>query len=166
MALTQVPQGMMAPNVAGNGPAFSAYASTNTALTGGVAGLIAYATEAVDTGNCYNNTGSAVTLNGLSVPAYSFCPNVAGYYQITGAWTTSSTAAQVMYADIFKNGSSALTGAFVQTSGTGGVCTVTGLVYLNGTGDYVQIYCTDTITVNTTQGNHYTYFQGAMARAA
>ena len=33
-----------------------------------------------DTGVCYNNTGSTVTLNGISTPAYSFAPNIAGKY--------------------------------------------------------------------------------------
>ena len=83
--------------VSGNMPAFSAYASSNTSLTANTATLIGFQTKVWDTATCYNNTGSTVTLNGLSVPAYAFCPNVAGYYQINGGWTTNSASAQSFY---------------------------------------------------------------------
>ena len=63
-----------------NNPAFRA------GLTSGAVGLgtsggytqIPCNNEIFDQGGCYNNTGSTVTLNGLSAPAYSFCPNKAG----------------------------------------------------------------------------------------
>jgi hypothetical protein len=155
------------PGVPVNGPAFSAYASTNTALSAGVGTLIALTSELFDTNSCFNNTGSTVTLNGLSAPAYSFCPNVPGYYQVTGSWATNSGSAQTMYCSILRNnGSYFIFGGFVQTTGIGGICNVTGTIYLNGAGDYVQLFSTDTLTVGTTQGSQYTYFHGAMVRAA
>jgi hypothetical protein len=50
---------------------------------------------ASNTAGCFNNTGSTVTLNGLSVPAYAFCPNVAGYYQVNLATNSNSTVTKV-----------------------------------------------------------------------
>lgn len=160
-----VTQSKVATGVAGTGPAFSAYASSNTALTTNTDTKIIHATEVFDTAGCFNNTGSTVTLNGLSVPSYSFCPNVAGYYQITAGWATNSALAQVMFSSIYKNGSVIYTGPFISTSGVGGVTTVTGLVYLNGTGDYVSHFALSNQTVGTTTGQQYTYFNGAMVRA-
>ena len=40
--------------------------------------------EDFNIGNCYNNTGSTVTLNSISTPSYSFAPNVAGKYMLFG----------------------------------------------------------------------------------
>ena len=69
-----------------NGPAFGAWLSANQSVTSTVGTTLACNTEEYDTGGCYNNTGSTVTLNGLSVPAYSFCPNVAGYYTVNAGY--------------------------------------------------------------------------------
>jgi hypothetical protein len=156
----------LATGVAGTGPAFGVFASSNTALTPSTETKIIHETKVFDTAGCFNNTGSTVTLNGLSVPSYSFCPNVAGYYQITAGWTTNSTLSQLMYSAIFKNNSAFYLGTFTQTAGVGGVTNVTGLVYLNGTGDYVSHSALSSQTVGTTTGQQYTYFNGSLVRAA
>jgi hypothetical protein len=52
---------------------------------------IAFNTEKFDTDGCYNNTGSTVTLNGISTPAYSFAPNVAGKYFVYAGARFDST---------------------------------------------------------------------------
>jgi len=152
--------------VSGNMPAFSAYASSNTSLTANTATLIGFQTKVWDTATCYNNTGSTVTLNGLSVPAYAFCPNVAGYYQINGGWTTNSASAQSFYISPYKNGSLYIYGNWQTGSSIGGVAICSSLIYLNGTGDYVQLYAVDSLTVGTTTGQQYTYFQASLVRAA
>ena len=76
-------------------PTFSAYQSTQqSSLSSNVNTLVQFQTKEFDTGTCFNNTGSTVTLNGVSAPQYSFAPNVAGYYNIilSIATQTSSTA--------------------------------------------------------------------------
>ena len=45
-----------------------------------------------DSDGCFNATNSSTTLNGLTAPAYSFTPHVAGYYYCFGVpqiWSTS-----------------------------------------------------------------------------
>jgi len=126
-----------------NGPAFSAYlAGGSQSITGGTETVAILDTKEFDTAGCFNNTGSTVTLNGLSVPAYAFCPNVAGYYQVSANLrygATSTFSACVAY--FSKNGGQyyrwfeLTTGAWTTGWSTAGSM----LMYFNGTGDYVQL---------------------------
>ena len=98
-----------------------------------------------DLGGCFNATSSTATLNGISVPAHCFAPNVAGYYLIsctaTSRSTTSGTITQ-MRLKLYKN--TAIIGTFhadpkdadPEHIASGAVTTI---VQLNGTGDYVQL---------------------------
>ena len=101
--------------VSGNMPAFGAYSNTNQTVSNNTGTVLSANTEEFDTAGCYNNTGSTVTLNGLSVPAYSFCPNIAGYYQINARATCAAqlyTAVnQNFYIYLRKNGSFISTGS-------------------------------------------------------
>jgi hypothetical protein len=123
--------------VAGTGPVF--FASANTATSIGTASFtkIIYEVETFDIGGCYNNTGSTVTLNGISVPSYSFAPNVAGYYQINANQYLDG-AANNSVIGVFKNNSGIAYG-----SGIGGSANVyyqaATIVYCNGTSDYVDV---------------------------
>jgi hypothetical protein len=68
-----------------NTPAFYAYNNTTqTGLSNDTDTKLQANTEEYDIGGCYNNTGSTVTLNGISTPSYSFAPNVAGKYMLFG----------------------------------------------------------------------------------
>ena len=148
-------------------PAFSVYPNTNTALSAGVSALIALGGKTFDTNNCFNNTGSTATLNGLSVPAYAFCPNVPGYYQVTFAFAGNSAAAQLTQGALYKNNAAYASGGWLpNSSGGGGTCLGTTLVYLNGTGDYLQFYVNSSITMGTTTSAYYSYFTGFLARSA
>ena len=159
-------QGSTTGSVTSNGPAFSAYASSSTAVAATTV-LVGYQTKVFDTAGAFNNTGSTVTLNGISVPAYAFAPPVAGYYQVNASWATNSASAQYFFMQIYKNASTCYAiGQYVQTTGIGGVCTANAIVYLNGTGDYIQGYTTDNISVGTTVGLQYTYFQASLVRTA
>jgi hypothetical protein len=164
LASATVAQSNLATNVAGNGPSFSASAGAQT-LTTGVTTLIQV--SSVDwssaTGNCFNNTGSSTTLNGLTVPAYSFCPNVAGYYLVNASVAPASSATAILIL-LYKNGSS-----FKQfaNSNTASVSQLAGslLVNLNGTGDYIQLYAQFVSTGQAVSGGG-TFFQAAMIRSA
>lgn len=161
-----VTQTMLGTNVAGNGPAFGAYQSSVQNLTSSTFIVTQYQTKEYDTLTAFNNTGSTVTLNGLSVPAYAFMPNIAGYYQISGAVyvnvAVSGTAAII--GSIGKNGSEFKRGTALNYAGNG---TCSALVYLNGTTDYVQFYVYQTYgTPQTTNGQSLTWFSGALVRSA
>jgi hypothetical protein len=151
--------------VSGNMPTFSAYQSTQqSSLSSGTATLIQFQTKEFDTNNCFNNTGSTVTLNGVSAPQYSFAPNVAGYYQISGRCEVASSVVYMLIY-IYKNGSSIK--RFTNTN-TATVTAVNGsaLIYLNGTTDYIQLYCQQGGNQQLTNTADTTYFQAVMVRTA
>jgi hypothetical protein len=154
--------------VSGNMPTFSAYATSSTTLNSATFTLIAYQAKEFDTAGCYNNTGSTVTLNGLSVPAYAFCPNVAGYYQINQFVRIGGTTG-VQANFLYKNGTfwKDLLETYTSLANDIGYTTSI-LIYLNGTGDYVQSYAYQGSGVNksTVAGQVFSSFQGSMVRAA
>lgn len=161
--------------VSGNMPAFSAYlAGSSQSITTSTQTKAILDTEDFDTNGCFNNTGSTVTLNGLSVPSYSFCPNVAGYYQFNLGMRpggTASTLSQVT-SSIFKNNIEYYRfyeQAFSTTAGAYGPVTGSIMLYLNGTGDYVSFFATITATspsFNNAGSQYTTRMNGFLARTA
>jgi hypothetical protein len=124
-----------------NLPFFSVQEASTTSFSDATKTQVQFDTENFDSGGCYNNTGSTVTLNGVSAPAYSFAPNVAGTYLFLVELQCYSSGGQLnnAIAYIGKNGTD-----FVKTSsnhsGSGPfVETITGFGFanLNGTSDYV-----------------------------
>jgi hypothetical protein len=124
------------------GPTFLAYNNTAQTITNVTNTLIAYQVKGFDTAGCFNNTNGTVTLNGLSVPAYSFCPNIAGYYQVTGSFQANLGASgRAIETFIAKNGGNISFGSFgVSDPNNYASSVATSVVYLNGTGDYVNVY--------------------------
>jgi hypothetical protein len=164
MALTQVQTGMiadaavtqakLAANVAGNGPAFSAYRATNQSISSSTWTKVQCATEEFDTNSNYDKDSN-----------YRFTPTVEGYYQVSGTVDSSASASYTVGGvSIYKNGSIFKRGTF---SNVGIQSTVSSLVYLNGSTDYVELYAYITGTsVNIGSGQASTFFQAAMVRAA
>ena len=69
-------------------------------------------------------------------------PNLAGYYQVSGnARLGSIPAYETFFCSIFKNGKRVSGGAYFRSGSRGqGISTVTDLVYMNGTTDYLELY--------------------------
>ena len=152
------------PQMSLGGPVFSAYQSSAQTLSSVTYTLLSFQTKNFDTGGCFNNTNSSTTLNGLTAPAYSFTPNVAGYYQVSGGLSLGTTATGTV-TTIYKNGS------VVNFTSYSNPSTVSGgygsaLVYLNGTGDYIQLYGYITLGQVLASGSGITYFQSAFIRSA
>jgi hypothetical protein len=137
-----------------DGPAFSAYLSATQSFTANVFTKIQFNVEEFDTANCYDNSTN-----------YRFTPNVAGYYQVSGAFTNATILAQIGLT-VLKNG---ITYKRLY-NGAGGGNTSTGagscLVYLNGTTDYIELYGLTTSTQNAFADASSTYFQATMVRSA
>jgi predicted patatin/cPLA2 family phospholipase len=153
-----IQQADLAPNVAGNGPAFSAYQSTaQSALSAAAYTKLLFQTKEFDTNSRFNNTGS--TVNGI--PAYAFMPDVAGYYQVNTA-VQHNTSFETLVV-IYKNGSQHRFGIDVNSSWSS---VASALVYLNGTTDYIEVYAYFASSVAPNIGPQNTYFQAAMVRAA
>ena len=146
-----VAQTNLAANVAGNGPAFSAYMSGTQAI-GTAATKVQYGAKLFDTNTNYDNTTN-----------YRFTPTVAGYYQIIGTFQGSSGVA---YGVLYKNGAPALISSYTGVVGVNQICVVNGLLYCNGTTDYIEIFANSTtsFTAGVTPSNNY--FQAFLARSA
>lgn len=158
LADANVTQAKLATNVAGNGPAFSAYQSSNLGITGGVFTKIQAAVEEFDTNSNYDNATN-----------YRFTPTVAGYYQISGGVSFENGASAITryLVSIYKNGSEYKRG--VDSQANGNIATISSLIYLNGSTDYVELYGYATGTSLRIFGNgvsYNTWFQGSMARSA
>ena len=134
-----ITQGMIGSGVASTGPAFYAKRTSVQSVTSGVSTKIQFNVEEIDTDGCYDHTTN-----------YRFTPTVAGYYHISARGQVDSTA-DTFYSNwyLFKNGGNYSQlfggngngGSFYHGSGSI-------LVYLNGSTDYIELYCTQTATLN------------------
>jgi hypothetical protein len=147
-----VAQAKLAANVVGNGPAFRAYATTTTSLPNNTAAKVNLASESFDTNNNFASS--------------RFTPSVAGYYQINASVYVLA-APQFLRADIYKNGSEVAAG--IHTNQQTFLSSVSDVVYLNGTTDYVELYAIQasgtTQSVSAVHPNG-TFMCGFLARAA
>lgn len=134
-----------------NGPAFSAYINNAQTVPATTDTKLAFNAEAFDTNACFDTS------------TYRFTPNVAGYYQINiGVQIGGTTQAFPL---LYKNGSANKYGQF-GASATSGISTLSALVYMNGTTDYLEAYLYTTVSNNTSTGQLLTYFDGHLARPA
>jgi len=144
-----VTQTYIGTNVAGTGPAFSAYPSATTNLVQYTATKITYGTEEWDTNSNFASS--------------RFTPTVAGYYQVNASTSLASTSA-LTYIYVYKNGAAYKSGNLVTSSNW---TIVSCQVYFNGSTDYIEIYVQQnsaTQTNETTSSSNY--FQAAMIRSA
>ena len=141
-----------------NGPAFSAYASGAQSINNATATKIAFQTEEFDTNSCYDNATN-----------YRFTPTVAGYYQVNaginwGGWTSTYT-----FIMVYKNGAELKRGSSVPNNAVGLNNTISCLVYLNGSTDYVEIYGqhnNGSAQSTSAFGPSAVFFQASMVRGA
>lgn len=137
------------------GPAFSvSRGGANQALTTGTVTKVQLNTEEFDTNNNFDNTTN-----------YRFTPTVAGYYQISGSVGLTGTNTRILCA-IYKNGTEYFRG--VDASVNVSQVVVSGLVYFNGSTDYIELYTLGTFvgTSDIASGQKYTYLTGALVRGA
>jgi hypothetical protein len=141
---------------AGTGPAFSAYASSSQSVTSLTATKVTLDTEIFDTNNTFASS--------------RFTPTVAGYYQINGTLRTGASSA-ITNAGVFiyKNGSSYARGAENSSGKSNNQLVVSSVVYLNGSGDYVELYGFvegTSPSFNYNSADITSMFSGALVRAS
>jgi hypothetical protein len=139
--------------VSGNMPAFSAYSSGGFTMTGGAWTKIILGNEEFDTHNYFDSSTN-----------YRFTPLVAGYYQFNAQVFQASTNSTRMLCALYKNGNQFKTGSDVVSDVYGTV--VSSLIYMNGSTDYVELYCYMGGTATCTGAVSVTYLNGCMMRAA
>jgi hypothetical protein len=149
-----ITQPELAANVAGNGPAFSAYQSSAQAISAGTFTKLQVQTEEFDTNNNFDSTTN-----------YRFTPTVAGYYSVTGQAQLVNSVSTEFALSVYKNsGSSKYLGDVItgQNRSVGGAA----LIYLNGSTDYIELYVYSSVAGTLTASAVTTFFQAAMIRAA
>lgn len=142
-----------------NGPAFSAYSSSAQSINSNTTSKIQLNVEVFDTNSNFDPTTN-----------YRFTPTVAGYYQINGQIALQGSAAGYARSAIFKNGTNYAEGASSPNNTiTGAEASVAAIVYMNGSTDYVELYCymyTGAGALNLQNSSAVNYFSGALIRSA
>lgn len=142
-------------NLAVDGPAFHAYPSAGTSTATGTFTKMTNDTVVYDTASCFTSS--------------RFTPNVAGYYQFNGSISVNPALSTTWLVTLYKNGAEAIRGN-QSAGGSTFTMTVSGLIYLNGTTDYVELYGYQASGITVTLGvggtSAVSYFQGFLARAA
>jgi hypothetical protein len=134
-------------------PMFSAYQSVSQSLTSGTWTLLQCPIKEFDTTSSYNTS------------TYLYTPQVAGYYQVTVMALFSSATTNVATA-VAKNSTTVpfkQCAAITTASSTYNGATLTLIVYLNGSTDYI-CGLVDAVgaTPTTYAGSPYVYFQAAL----
>jgi len=143
------------------GPAFSAYGTPNQTVTTGATTKVIINTKTIDT----NNNFDAIT-------NYRFTPTIAGYYQINGILESyaQGNAITGFFVSIYKNGSEVIRGSGFGGGGTAteAFANVSGLIYMNGSTDYIELYGYITAAGTPTfyASNAYRTFSGSLVRSA
>jgi len=152
-----IPQAALAAGVAGNGPAFSAYANATQSIANTTFVKIAINTELFDTNSNFDSTTN-----------YRFTPTVAGYYQINAGVIISIGSTGIAAASIYKNGSLAALSNSAASDGVNAYSGISILLNLNGSTDYIELYGyqSSSATRSTVAGSPYTYFQASLVRGA
>ena len=145
-------------NVAINGSAFAAYNASNQSIPSGTFTKIEMSTEEFDLNNEYDHQTN-----------YRFTPTVAGYYQINGQFRIGSVSNEFFIA-LNKNGSGFTRGTnqlYGSTSSIG-ASILSQVIYLNGSGDYVEMFAYQASGGNLSlaAGRNYLLFQGYFVRGA
>ena len=111
-------------------PAFAADKTTDQSVTSGAQTLVVWGSELFDTNSNFASN--------------RFTPTVAGYYQINASIRCQATNKTNSAVAIFKNGTLYVNGndAVGVTTSSAQTHTVSAIVFLNGSTDYVEIYGT------------------------
>ena len=110
-------------------PAFRAYLSTTQSITSSVATKVNIDTVTFDTNNWFDTTN------------YRYTPQIAGYYLILGIVRCGGTSMTTQVARIYKNGSEHIIGDINRVSTSLPInVSVSDIIYLNGSTDYVELY--------------------------
>lgn len=154
-----VAQTDLAPNVVGNGPAFSAYPNAAQSIPNSTWVKVSLQTKDFDTNGAFDN-----------VTNFRFQPTgLAGYYMIVGEVSFAATGTYSSQCAIYKNGGQYKNGSNPPATTGSYPCTaVSTIVYLNGTTDYVELWALQNSggAVNTNNASQVTYLQGYMVRSA
>jgi hypothetical protein len=157
------PQSQLPANIAGNGPAFSAYqvnGNANQNISSDVFTKANIDTELFDTASCFNTSTNR------------FTPNIAGYYQVNGTlYLRNAAACALKIIALYKNGSLYQQGMQLYFTGNFYIAadcfSVSTILYMNGTTDYIELYAyISSSAASIGFGSSVSYFNAALVRGA
>jgi hypothetical protein len=134
------------------GPAFSAFQSSAQTISTTTFTKVQLQSEEFDTGNCFDN-----------VTNFRFTPTIAGYYQVNATLGVAAIATNITLM-VYKNGTRFKDGNSVASGGNSS--SLSALIYLNGTTDYLELYVYLTNGQALAALSSATYFQAFLARSA
>lgn len=144
-------------NSQNTGPKFSYYSSSTQTLTTGTATKVVFATQDFD------NTSGMYASN-------RFTPTVAGYYQFTAVLAWFPSVVGVIQSNFYKNGAAWISGANNPDNTNGVSQIITGVIYCNGSTDYVEVYAVQTsganLNIYASSSTNGTVFQGVFIGGA
>tara|TARA_R110000803_G_C11761621_1_gene294000 strand:- start:7 stop:549 length:543 start_codon:yes stop_codon:yes gene_type:complete len=148
-------------------PRFSADPTSAQSISNGTQTVIANASENFDVGGCFNNTGSTVTLNGISTPAYSFAPNVAGLYVFGFKIFAVTSDNHYSIGYLFKNDDILIETQWYNSLGGARPHFASTIVSMNGSSDTVNLryYQNSGGALNVNSGEKNTHFFGYLLKA-
>lgn len=130
-------------------------ATSDQTITTGVWTKIQLNSEEVDTAGCFDPTTN-----------YRWTPNVAGYYQTSFAVEFSAAGAlSAIITSAYKNGTADHYGSYSPgVSSVAGASAGSGLVYMNGTTDYLELWALAVGTTPKAINSQVTKFMAFLAR--
>jgi len=146
--------------VSGNMPAFSYYGNADQTPASGTAVKVQYNTQLFDTtGGMYNAS------------TYRFTPTIAGYYNVYAFFEWQGHAGNTGQAIfIYKNGSAYRRGQLFSATGGNTQAAVNGIIQMNGSTDYLEIYgiqnTGSSLTIFNSNGQNYNCFEACLIRTA
>jgi len=139
-------------------PLFKAIPTANQNITSGVWTKVTLDNVLYDTNSYFDGTTN-----------YRYTPQIPGYYQFHGYIRNNSSGLTTVAIDIYKNGSSGQEYRAIFSTPSAVGTTVTSVMYMNGSTDYVELYGYIT---GTSPYFHYvldsssSFFEGFLVRAA
>jgi len=135
-------------------PSFFAYNTSVQSISANTWTKITYPTASLNNGGSYDTSNSR------------FTPNIAGWYFISSRFGFQPYTTGYNINQLQKNGGGFARGGMQNPNGNYGGITGTWIVYLNGTTDYVEIYCNSSGAFNTEAGSAITWWQGHLVQQA
>lgn len=135
-------------SIINTGPAFSAYKGATQSISA-VESNVVYEIEEFDTANAFNGT--------------LFTPLVAGYYQVTASLQVIQTGGGVQL-NLNKNALGFQATGYA--TGANQIVTVSALIFLNGSTDFIYCSATSTVTGNVSAPSKSSKFSACLVRAA
>ena len=150
--LTFQQNGVSLPN-GGVAPAFSAKITANQSVSASTATKVTFNNELFDTNSNYDPTTN-----------YRFTPTVGGYYQINAFINWSGSGLTQGNLMIYKNGAE-YGRTYTPGSGFGYNNSISSVIQMNGSTDYIEIYCLNSSAETVISGT-YAIFSGSLVRGA